>query len=117
MLTIVVSGVESACTRLPIFTRCRLTRPSIGDVTCVNSRFRLSRIECLVRQVADMVAPSVSGLFKWRQFEPEIILMAVGWYLRLCRDQTSQRFPYGLRHSSAYDGFGAARRGDCRTLP
>ena len=29
-----------------------------------------------------LLAPSVSGLFKWRQFEPEVILMAVGWYLR-----------------------------------
>src|SRR5580704_15523756 len=27
-------------------------------------------------------ASSVCGLFKWRQFEPEVILMAVGWYLR-----------------------------------
>jgi transposase-like protein len=26
--------------------------------------------------------PSVSVLFKWRQFEPEVILLAVGWYLR-----------------------------------
>jgi transposase-like protein len=26
--------------------------------------------------------PSVSGLFKWRQFEQEVILLAVGWYLR-----------------------------------
>jgi hypothetical protein len=26
--------------------------------------------------------PSVAGLFKWRQFEPEVILFAVGWYLR-----------------------------------
>jgi transposase, IS6 family len=25
---------------------------------------------------------SVCGLFKWRQFEPEIILLAIGWYLR-----------------------------------
>jgi transposase-like protein len=25
---------------------------------------------------------SVSGLFKRRQFEPEVILLAVGWYLR-----------------------------------
>jgi hypothetical protein len=24
-----------------------------------------------------------SGLLKWRQFEPEVILLAVGWYLRL----------------------------------
>jgi hypothetical protein len=29
-----------------------------------------------------LLASSVCGLFKWRQFEPEIILMAVGWYLR-----------------------------------
>ena len=29
-----------------------------------------------------LVTPSVSGLFKWRQFEPEVILLAVGWYLR-----------------------------------
>ena len=28
------------------------------------------------------LTPSVSGLFKWRQFEPEMILLAVGWYLR-----------------------------------
>ena len=27
-------------------------------------------------------ADSVAGLFKWRQFEPEVILLAVGWYLR-----------------------------------
>ena len=33
---------------------------------------------------ADMVlAPSVAALFKWGcQFEPEMILLAVGWYLR-----------------------------------
>jgi transposase, IS6 family len=29
-----------------------------------------------------VLAPSVTGLFKWRQFEPEMILLAVGWYLR-----------------------------------
>jgi transposase, IS6 family len=28
-----------------------------------------------------LLTPSVSGLFKWR-FEPEVILLAVGWYLR-----------------------------------
>ena len=28
------------------------------------------------------MASSVSCLFKWRQFEPEVILLAVGWYLR-----------------------------------
>jgi transposase, IS6 family len=29
-----------------------------------------------------LLTPSVSGFFKWRQFEPEVILLAVGWYLR-----------------------------------
>ena len=29
-----------------------------------------------------LLASSVCGLFKWRQFEPVVILMAVGWYLR-----------------------------------
>jgi hypothetical protein len=28
------------------------------------------------------LAPSIFGLFKWRQFEPDVILLAVGWYLR-----------------------------------
>ena len=29
-----------------------------------------------------LLASLVCGLFKWRQFEPEVILLAVGWYLR-----------------------------------
>ena len=29
-----------------------------------------------------LLASSVCGLFKWRQFEPEMILLSVGWYLR-----------------------------------
>jgi hypothetical protein len=29
-----------------------------------------------------LLAPSVASLFKWRQFDPEVILLAVGWYLR-----------------------------------
>jgi hypothetical protein len=29
-----------------------------------------------------LLAPSVAALFKWLQFEPEMILLAVGWYLR-----------------------------------
>src|ERR1700723_2361327 len=29
-----------------------------------------------------LLASSVCGLFKWRQFAPEVILLAVGWYLR-----------------------------------
>jgi hypothetical protein len=43
---------------------------------------------------ADMLlAPSVTGLFKWRaNFEPEMILLAVGWYLPFfhCRTLTSR---------------------------
>src|SRR6202011_5046226 len=47
-------------------------------VTEVLQLCRSALISC-----ADMVlAPSVAGLFKWRQFEPEMILLAVGWYLR-----------------------------------
>ena len=46
-----------------------------------------------------LLASLVCGLFKWRQFEPEVILMAVGWYLRFwlsvasarVRDHVSQR--------------------------
>src|SRR3984893_2770084 len=38
-----------------------------------------------------LLASSVCGLFKWRQFEPEMILLAVGWYLRFhCRTVTSR---------------------------
>ena len=29
-----------------------------------------------------LLASSVCGLFKLQQFEPEVILLAVGWYLR-----------------------------------
>src|ERR1700675_3344519 len=29
-----------------------------------------------------LLSSSGCGLFKWRQFEPEMILLAVGWYLR-----------------------------------
>jgi IS6 family transposase len=29
-----------------------------------------------------LLASAVSCLFKWRQFEPEVILLTVGWYLR-----------------------------------
>jgi transposase-like protein len=29
-----------------------------------------------------LLASSVCGLFKWLQFEPEVILLAVGCYLR-----------------------------------
>jgi hypothetical protein len=29
-----------------------------------------------------VLAPSAAGLFKWRKFEPEVILLAAGWYFR-----------------------------------
>ena len=29
-----------------------------------------------------LLTASLSGLFKWRQFDPEVILLALGWYLR-----------------------------------
>src|ERR1700759_366189 len=38
-----------------------------------------------------LLASSVCGLFKWRPFEPEVILLAVGWYLRF-----SVREPGGM---------------------
>ena len=31
-----------------------------------------------------LMASSVCGLFKWRQFEPEVILLAVGSYRQCC---------------------------------
>ena len=39
-------------------------------------------ISGLLRSTRMFRVPSISGLFKWRQFEPEVILLAVGWYLR-----------------------------------
>jgi hypothetical protein len=33
-------------------------------------------------KMADVPPPSISGLLKWRQFEPEVILLAVGWTRR-----------------------------------
>src|SRR5580704_8199443 len=38
-----------------------------------------------------VLAPSVAGLFKWRQFEPEMILLAVGWYLRFSLSTVTSR--------------------------
>jgi transposase, IS6 family len=29
-----------------------------------------------------LLAPLVAAPFKWRRFEPEMILLAVGWYFR-----------------------------------
>src|SRR5258708_17099490 len=47
-----------------------------------------------------LLASSVCGLFKWRQFEPEMILLAVGWYLRFSlsyRDVEELLVERGLR--------------------
>src|SRR6516164_5322182 len=43
----------------------------------IGGRFEISDLRISVRP-----SPVLSGLFKWRQFEPEVILLAVGWYLR-----------------------------------
>jgi hypothetical protein len=54
-----------------------------------------------------LLASSVCGLFKWRQFEPEVILLAVGWYLRFslsyrdvrgtpCRARPARRSRHGV---------------------
>ena len=48
--------------------------------------------------------PSICGLFKWRQFEPEVILLAVGWYLRFSlsyRDVEELLAERGLRADHA----------------
>jgi hypothetical protein len=36
------------------------------------------------------LSASVSGLFKWRQFEPEVILLAVGWSAFFLVDESAQ---------------------------
>ena len=38
---------------------------------------------------------SVCGLFKWRQFEPEVILLAIGWYLRFSLSYRGRRGAFG----------------------
>ncbi len=49
-LTMLVSTVVSLATRLPTVTCSRLTRPSMGDLICVNSRlsFAASTAACAV---------------------------------------------------------------------
>jgi transposase, IS6 family len=54
-----------------------------------------------------LLASSVCGLFKGRQFEPEVILLAVGWYLRFSlsyRDVEELLAERGLRadHVTVY---------------
>jgi hypothetical protein len=45
-----------------------------------------------------LLASSVCGLFKWRQFEPEVILLAAGWYL------CASRFPTVMWRSCSPSG-------------
>ena len=52
--------------------------------------------------------------FKWRQFEPQLILMAVGWYLRFSlsyRDveELMQERGMSADHVTSGDGFSAMR--------
>ena len=52
--------------------------------------------------------------FKWRQFEPQVILMAVGWYLRFSlsyRDveELMQERGMSADHVTVCDGFSAMR--------
>jgi hypothetical protein len=57
---------------------------------------------CELRRKLAVLASSVCGLFKWRQFEPEVILLAVGWYLRFSlsyRDVEELLAERGLRRS------------------
>jgi hypothetical protein len=49
---------------------------------------------------------SVCGLFKWRQFEPEVILLAVGWYLRF-----SLSFWGAWRTIAGYEAIHMIRKG------
>src|SRR5271166_3039403 len=58
-----------------------LNRLSIGPGGSRTEVLQLCR-SALISWTDMVLAPSVAGLFKWRQFEPEMILLAVGWYLR-----------------------------------
>ena len=69
---------------------------------------------------AMVLAPSVAGLFKWRQFEPEVILLAVGWYLRFSlsyRDVEELLAERGLRadHVTVWRSRPALRPGNGTT--
>jgi hypothetical protein len=56
-----------------------------------------------------LLASSVCGLFKWRQFEPEVILLAVGWYLRFSLSYRDVEDLYDRRlRSDSYDPKGQA---------
>src|SRR5208283_4597807 len=48
-----------------------------------------------------LLASSVCGLFKWRQFEPKVILLAVVWYLRFSLSSRRAGFARRSRHGVA----------------
>ena len=51
-----------------------------------------------------LLASSVCGLFKCRQFEPEVILLTVGWYLRFSLSYRDVEELYDRRlRSDSYD--------------
>ena len=59
---------------------------TLFTITCVGDLLIRGRREGSVATLqewsdswADMV---LAASFKWRQFEPEVILLAIGWYLR-----------------------------------
>ena len=52
-------------------------------VAASHTRWKCWNLQEWSNKPADMgLVVSVAGLFKWRQFEPEVILLAVRWYLR-----------------------------------
>ena len=65
-----------------------------------------------------VLAPSVADLFKWRQFEPEVILLAVGWYLRFSlsyRDVEELLVERGLRADHVTVSFRWRREHRCNS--
>jgi hypothetical protein len=85
-----------------LFSRTMRLTVAEGMSRCPASVRALQRVSPLGRRLADhfnrkccnfevtpwlagrmlLLASSDCGLFKWRQFEPEVILMALRWYLR-----------------------------------
>ncbi len=68
-----------------------------------------------------VLASSVAGLFKWRQFEPEVILLAVGWYLHFYlsyRDVEELLAERGLHADSRHGvAMGSALRPGSKSAP
>jgi hypothetical protein len=76
--------------------------------------------ECFDKLADMLLAPSVAGLFKWRQFEPEMILLAVGWYLRFSlsyRDVEELLAERGLHVDHVTELWENRRAHSCLTKP